>query len=229
MRIRRAIVLAAGRGERLGELTENGAKAMLEVDGKTLLEHVLGSLVGLVQEVYVTVGYHGDAVAAHATAGGAAGTIATTGRGNAWWLHHSLLGLLDEPVLLSTCDVLADLDLDALGSEYRALGAPHCLLLPVSPVAGVAGDYIFAEGPRVLRLARDEVAPTYCSGLQILDPGRIRRAVPPDDDFTGIWRRLAERGELYVSERRVTGWTALDGPGSSLTRTRSMRLRASSK
>jgi dTDP-glucose pyrophosphorylase len=41
---KRAVVLAAGRGARMGELTEQVPKPMLPLDGKPLLEHVLGSL-----------------------------------------------------------------------------------------------------------------------------------------------------------------------------------------
>ncbi|RLI08228.1 glucose-1-phosphate thymidylyltransferase, partial [Candidatus Bathyarchaeota archaeon] len=39
-----AVVLAAGRGERLRPLTLTRPKVMLEVGGKPLLAHVLGAL-----------------------------------------------------------------------------------------------------------------------------------------------------------------------------------------
>ena len=42
--IRRAVVLAAGRGTRMGEITADLPKAMLNVRGRPMLEHVLDGL-----------------------------------------------------------------------------------------------------------------------------------------------------------------------------------------
>ena len=39
-----AIILAAGMGKRLGELTRNSTKCMVKVDGKRLIEYALDAL-----------------------------------------------------------------------------------------------------------------------------------------------------------------------------------------
>ncbi len=61
----RAIVLAASRGEELGELTENQPKAMVPIAGKPLLEHVAASFRAAgIRDITVVRGYKKDAVKA---------------------------------------------------------------------------------------------------------------------------------------------------------------------
>ena len=43
-----AIILAAGMGRRLGELTKENTKCMVEVNGVRLIDRLLGQLSGLV-------------------------------------------------------------------------------------------------------------------------------------------------------------------------------------
>jgi len=57
-----AVILAAGRGERMGALTEGTPKPLLEVAGKTLLEHKLDVLPNDIDEVIIIVSYLGSAI-----------------------------------------------------------------------------------------------------------------------------------------------------------------------
>lgn len=59
-----AVILAAGRGARMGKLTETLPKPMLLVNGKTLLEHKFDALPGEVDEIILIVGYLKDAIIA---------------------------------------------------------------------------------------------------------------------------------------------------------------------
>lgn len=52
-----AVILAAGRGTRMGALTEHLPKPMLPVLGKTLLEHKFDALPEGVHEIIIIVGY----------------------------------------------------------------------------------------------------------------------------------------------------------------------------
>jgi len=54
-----AVILAAGRGTRMGALTESLPKPMLEVAGKTLLEHKFDALPDEVDEIIIVIGYLG--------------------------------------------------------------------------------------------------------------------------------------------------------------------------
>ncbi len=58
----KAVILAAGKGTRMGKLSEETPKPMLKVLGKTLLEHKLDSLPAEIDEVIITVGYLKDKI-----------------------------------------------------------------------------------------------------------------------------------------------------------------------
>lgn len=58
-----AIILAAGRGRRLGPLTDQHPKCLLSVGGRTLIEHQMEILSSCgINQVVVVVGYRADAV-----------------------------------------------------------------------------------------------------------------------------------------------------------------------
>jgi choline kinase len=58
-----AIILAAGMGRRLGELTRSRAKCMVQVCGKTLIERQLNSLSELgIKKAVIVVGYEADGI-----------------------------------------------------------------------------------------------------------------------------------------------------------------------
>ena len=57
-----AVILAAGKSTRTYPLTLTKPKPLLKVAGKTIIEHNLEQLVGLVDEVYVVVGYKAEMI-----------------------------------------------------------------------------------------------------------------------------------------------------------------------
>lgn len=61
-----ALVLAGGRGTRLGELTDTTPKPMLEVAGRPILERIVLHLVGSgVRRIALSIGYLGEQIEAH--------------------------------------------------------------------------------------------------------------------------------------------------------------------
>lgn len=57
-----AVILAAGRGKRMGELCAELPKPLLRVHGQTLLERTLTSLPSVIDEVIIVVGYHKEKI-----------------------------------------------------------------------------------------------------------------------------------------------------------------------
>src|SRR5437773_12569930 len=62
-KIDRAVLLAAGRGTRMRELTAELPKPMIKVQGKPILLHIVEGLQAAgIKNFLIIVGYHGDAV-----------------------------------------------------------------------------------------------------------------------------------------------------------------------
>jgi UDP-N-acetylglucosamine diphosphorylase / glucose-1-phosphate thymidylyltransferase / UDP-N-acetylgalactosamine diphosphorylase / glucosamine-1-phosphate N-acetyltransferase / galactosamine-1-phosphate N-acetyltransferase len=59
------VVLAAGLGKRMRPLTDERPKPLVEVCGKTLLDHIVEALPSAIDELIMIVGYRGDMIEAH--------------------------------------------------------------------------------------------------------------------------------------------------------------------
>ena len=60
----KAVILAAGRGTRMGDLTANVPKPMLPVEGKPVLEHIVEGLrdEAKVREIFIVIGWQGHVI-----------------------------------------------------------------------------------------------------------------------------------------------------------------------
>jgi NDP-sugar pyrophosphorylase family protein len=127
--IRHAVVLAAGKGTRMGSVTDETPKPMLLIQGKPMLEHILEGLTAAgVENFFVVVGYRHQMVEQYFRAWrasqppdrGAANLQfrvqdPVDGTGSATQLAKEFAG--DEPLLLTYADILCD------ASEYLRCGA----------------------------------------------------------------------------------------------------------
>ncbi len=59
------VILAAGKGTRLRPLTESIPKPLVQVAGKTLLDHIVEALPSAVDELIIVTGYLEDKIKAH--------------------------------------------------------------------------------------------------------------------------------------------------------------------
>jgi len=170
----RAMILAAGRGERMRPLTDACPKPLLEAGGKPLIVWHLERLRA--------AGF-ADVVINHAHLG--AMIEATLGDGSRFGLHiryspeaealetaggiRQALPLLgDAPFLVINGDIFCDTDLAALrGAAARRLGddLAHLLMVP-NPAHHPAGDFRLVDG----RLHRDGEPRLTFSGIGLYRP-----------------------------------------------------------
>jgi dTDP-glucose pyrophosphorylase len=113
-KINKAVVLAAGRGTRMRELTAEVPKPMIEVRGKPVLQHIVEGLrdAGM-PELLIVVGYHADAVrnffgdgSRHTVAIQYVTQTVQDGTGRVVDLSHDFVD--DSPFVLSYGDILVD-------------------------------------------------------------------------------------------------------------------------
>src|SRR5947207_8029989 len=111
-KIDRAVILAAGRGTRMGELTNDVPRPMIEVRGKPVLQHTVQGLRNAgVRKFLIIVGYHAEAVRnffgdgrSHNVAIEYATQTVQDGTGRVVNLARSFVG--DSPFILSYGDIL---------------------------------------------------------------------------------------------------------------------------
>ena len=208
---RRAMVLAAGRGERMAPLTDTLPKPLIEVGGRALVDRVIDRLIESgVEAVAVNLHHLGNLIEDHLgrrAAGGAKisfspeDILLDTGGGVAGALP--LLGR--EPFFVANADVmwLNGRD-DALG---RLAGAwddrlMDALLLIHSTVEAHgyegAGDFTVDPKGKLARRPQDEVAPFVFTGVQIFHPRLFEGA--PDGPFS-----LNLLYDKAISEDRLYG------------------------
>lgn len=202
--------MAAGRGERMMPLTDLVPKAMVPVNGSTLIARGLKYLHKKIPYIYITVGYKGPMLAAHVIEHEVSGVFNTTGQDNAWWLFNTVMKELDEPVLVLTCDNVIELNFDLLTKEYIDHGSPACMVVPVRPIPGLEGDYIVHDKNVVRKLSRTDVTEMYCSGIQIIHPRKLNALIPAADNFYQVWNGLIEKNSLYCSDLYPDKWYAVD-------------------
>lgn len=134
-----AVLLAAGRGTRMGQLTADTPKPLLTLRGKPILVHILDGLraAGVEQAVIVT-GYLGDKIEAALGNGRALGIQLTYRRqtepnGTAQALLLASDALTSEPFLLSWGDIVVSRSLyREMVDDFTA--EPCDALLSVNPV-----------------------------------------------------------------------------------------------
>jgi len=135
----KGVILAAGRGTRMGALTASTPKPLLGLCGRPIIEHILdGFRRAGVEDVVIVTGYLGEQIEAALGDGSRLGLrlqyrrqTATDGTARALLLARDLIA--DHPFLLSWGDVV--IDIEPYAAIVRAFETRPCdLLLSVNPV-----------------------------------------------------------------------------------------------
>jgi NDP-sugar pyrophosphorylase family protein len=209
-KINHAIIMAAGRGHRMMPLTADIPKAMAPYDGSTLICRGINQVRKHIEHMHITVGYKGAMLAEHVIHNGVSSVFNTEGRGNSWWIYNTILKLLNEPIFVLTCDNVMELDFDLLEMDYIGLGQPTCMIVPVKPVPGLEGDYVFHRNNIVTELNRYKVSDIYCSGIQIINPARVNELTKEGNDFYSVWAQLIEARQVVASRVYPKKWFSVD-------------------
>lgn len=194
----KAMVLAAGLGERLRPLTESVPKALVEAGGKPLIVWQLERLARAgFREAVINVSWLGERIEARLGDGRAFGLRLAYSREpqpleSAGGIARALPLLGSAPFALVNADVYCDFDLARL--RARALGRhlAHLVLAP-NPAHHPAGDFSLRDGE-----AGNEAAPRYTyTGIALLDPALVAPvAVGAKAQLAPLLRAAAAAGRL---------------------------------
>jgi len=227
----KAIILAAGRGERMRPLTDHTPKPLLRVAGRPLIVHHLEGLraAGVV-DVVINTGHLGEQLPAALGNGDAWGVriawspeppgALETGGG----IYQALPLLGSEPFMVVNGDIWTDYPFARL--PEAPAGLAHLVLVD-NPSHHAEGDFALLESGLVVEHARPRLT---FSGISVLHPalfhdcrpGRfplgplLRRAMAvgavSGEHYSGGWRdigtpeRLAELDQQLFADQSVTAY-----------------------
>lgn len=206
-----AMVMAAGLGKRMRPLTASRPKPLVEVAGKTLLDHTLDRLKAAgVKKAVVNVHYLADALEAHLknrvqnieiAISDERDLLLETGGG----LVRALPLIDADPFLVVNSDNLwIDGPVDTLRLLASAWDEARMdALLLLVPYAhahchGGRGDFHMDASGRLRRRRAGAVAPFVFTGVQMASRRLLAGEVPEGPFSTNLlWDRAIEQGRLY--------------------------------
>lgn len=195
----RAMILAAGRGERLRPLTDNIPKALVEVQGRSLLERHLDNVKRAgVRMVVINLGWLGDQIIERVGSGERYGldvfysqegeNILETGGG----IHNALPKLGGDPFLVVNADIYTDMPIPNFELSDNALG--HLVMVP-TPEYREHGDFDIDKG-----LIHNGPEPTLTfSGVAVYRPEFFDGCEAGRFPLAPMLREAADRGQLTGS------------------------------
>lgn len=189
-------------------LTNEVPKPLLEVHGKTLLEHQIDFLKHYVDSIAVTIGYKSEIVSQRALQYGADFIFQNNRGGNANWLNSSFLRKLRSPIIVITCDNLMDVNL--MDVELESMSSQDLsYLVARESESEIKGDRILQKEGCVTSISQDNKIASLATGLQIINPGTLSPELT-FDNFHEVWDDLISKQSLYVSRSQPTKWAAID-------------------
>jgi len=208
--LKTAMVLAAGLGTRMKPLTDHRPKALVEVAGKPLIDHVLDRLGEAgVETAVVNVHHFADQMERHLAGRTHPRVIVSDERaalldsGGGIKAARALLG--DDPIFVANIDSLWTGGATPPLEQMKAAWDPErmdmlLLLVPKGQGIGFEGPRgFFMDGDgRVTHSADDaNPAPFANVGFQVMKPGLLDGE--PDGAFSilPVWWRLQETGRIF--------------------------------
>jgi MurNAc alpha-1-phosphate uridylyltransferase len=203
------MVLAAGLGLRMRPLTLDRPKALVEVGGRALIDHVLDRLAEAgVERAVVNVHAFADRMEAH-LAGRTSPRIAISDeRGglldSAGAIKRARALLGDEPIFVANIDSIwieqGAPALQALAGAWDGTRMDDLLLLaPMDRTLGFdgPGDFFRDEAGRLTPRGAAPSAPFAFMGVQILRPGLFDDVSETAFSIWPTWRALCAQGRLH--------------------------------
>jgi dTDP-glucose pyrophosphorylase len=220
--VNKAVVLAAGKGTRMGELTEHLPKPMLPLAGKPMIEHILDRLGEAgISEAFIVTGYRAEIIEQHLRDYPMKLTFerqqAINGTGTAALLARKFAGA--DPFLLTFGDIICESDDYSGISSINAaavLGVKHV----DDPYQGAA---VYEQGGVVSRIIEKPPRGTSTThwnsaGLYTFDPvifehlAKLEPSPRGEYELTGGIASLIAAGERVLLYPIRGGWRDVGRP-----------------
>lgn len=226
--ITKAVLLAAGRGTRMRELTNELPKPMIAVRGKPILQHIIEGLSAAgVRQFLVIVGWRAEVVRQKLGDGTGFGVtiqyatqLVQDGTGRVVELARGFVG--EDSFLLSYGDILVE---PANYLRLTRLGAGTEALVTVTQSEDVSkGGAVFVNERFELTDLREKpqpgepTSPWYNAGIYAFRPGifhfiaRLERSLRGEFELTDAIRTLAQSGRKVQALELTGAWADVRDP-----------------
>jgi MurNAc alpha-1-phosphate uridylyltransferase len=194
----KAMILAAGRGERLRPLTDRLPKPLVRAGGKALLDWHLERLAAAgFREAVVNVSHLGEQILAHAGDGGRWGLALAWSREaapleTAGGIAQARALLGEAPFLLVNADIYCEIDFSPFRNRSLNGNLAHLVLVP-NPAHHPEGDFSLQGGA-----VRNAGAPRYTyAGVALVSPSLLDGVAPGTKaPLAPLLRAAADAGRL---------------------------------
>ncbi len=204
----KAMILAAGRGERMRPLTEHTPKPLLKVGNKALIEYHLESLaLAGVHEVIINIAYLGEQIQRYLgdtfycdneqAQLSLRYSVEPEPLETAGAILHALPLLGDQPFLLMNGDVWTDFAVKKLLSKKLENNILGHLVLVENPTHNLEGDFSVHSDSHLL-IEKENPSYTF-SGISFLDPKLVTAYPQCRSHFP-----LGEVFHYLISQKKMT-------------------------
>jgi N-acetyl-alpha-D-muramate 1-phosphate uridylyltransferase len=217
------MILAAGMGERMGELTAETPKTLLPIKGRPILDNILDQLAAVgVERLVVNLHHLGEKIRQHLAAetrfevffSDESAVLMNTGGG----IKKALPLLGSEPFFVINGDAFwldaHEPNLARLATAYYQSGADIQLLLETTPkVIGFSGlgDYFMAADGSLSKRRGQTVAPFMFCGIYMLQRDVLMDAPAGPFSSVVLFNAAEEAGKLF-GVRHDGLWAQLNSP-----------------
>ena len=196
-----AMILAAGHGERMRNLTENQPKPMIEIDGKPLIAYQIDSLISAgVEKIVINIGRFGDQIRDYLGSGedkNIAINYSNEGMNpleTAGGVVKALSLIGENEFILTNADIYTDFNYKLLPTQLDSDDA-HIVLVS-NPKHNLKGDFALEHG-RILDSDTEKL--TY-SGIGYYHPRFFKKYMPKKNRYP-----LAPLLHQAVKENKLSG------------------------
>ena len=211
----KAMIMAAGKGTRLGKITESVPKALIEINGKSALQIAVETCTRFgFDDIIINIHHFADMIVAEATRLRKMGFRITISDESAMLLETGggLFKAKDffdtSPFLLYNADILTDLDIGALYRFHLQKNGIATLAVRnrtgkryflVNDDGILSGWCNIATGERIVTGNQDmELTKIAFSGMHIIDPSIFRFMKEGIYTMTSLYLNLAGSHKIYT-------------------------------
>jgi NDP-sugar pyrophosphorylase family protein len=208
----KAMILAAGKGTRLGQLTSERPKCLIEVGGKAMIDHVITNLIAAgVRKLVVNVHHHAEQVISHVRAAGYNVPIEIVEEDRLFDTGGSIRNARKhlegpEPFFVHNCDIYMEADLASAHRAHVTSGnAVSLLVMQRSSSRGLFFDEKMqlvgwddtSKGKEVCIREVIERRRLSYSGVQVISPMAFQwmDEYPEFFSIVDVWLKLAKGGQ----------------------------------